>query len=93
VQKVLDEVAVRRSGTLGRPRKRLERLGADRAFANIPLRRWLEHRGTEPIIPAQRKCPAGHPPGWAQALSVQEAVDCRAHHRLAGKPSEMGGAL
>jgi transposase len=54
LQKTLDKVAVRGAGKPDRPRKRPERLIADRAFDSNPLRRWLKQRGTEPIIPARR---------------------------------------
>ncbi len=54
LEETLDTVAVRRTGQPGRPRKRPERLVADRAYDSNPLRQRLKQRGTEPIIPARR---------------------------------------
>jgi transposase len=48
LEQTLDTVAV------GRPRKRPDRLIADRGYDSNPLRARLAHRGIEPIIPARR---------------------------------------
>jgi transposase len=53
----LDSVAVRRTGQPGRPRKRPDRLIADRGFDSNRLRAALVRRGIEPIIPARRNNP------------------------------------
>jgi transposase len=50
----LDTVAVGRPGKPGRPRKRPERLIADRGYDSNPLRARLARRGIEPIISARR---------------------------------------
>src|SRR5918997_1872227 len=54
LEQTLDTVAVGRPGTPGRPRKRPERLIADRGYDSNPLRARLARRGIEPIIPARR---------------------------------------
>jgi transposase len=54
LEQTLDTVAVGRPGKPGRPRKRPERLIADRGYDSNPLRAWLARRGIEPIIPARR---------------------------------------
>jgi transposase len=53
LEKTLDTVAVGRPGKPGRPRKRPERLIADRGYDSNPLRARLARRGIEPIIPAR----------------------------------------
>jgi transposase len=53
-ERTLDTVAVGRPGTPGRPRKRPERLIADRGYDSNPLRARLARRGIAPIIPARR---------------------------------------
>jgi transposase len=52
LEQTLDTVAVRRTGKPGRPRKRSERLIADRGYDSNPLRKALKGRGIDPIIPA-----------------------------------------
>src|SRR5918997_3126101 len=54
LEQTLDTVAVGRPGQPGRPRKRPERLIADRGYDSNPLRARLAHRGIEPIIPRRR---------------------------------------
>src|ERR671918_1175853 len=54
LEKTLKTVAVGRPGTPGRPRKRPQRLIADRGYDSNPLRARLARRGIEPIIPARR---------------------------------------
>jgi transposase len=54
LETTLETVAVGRPGKAGRPRKRPERLIADRGYDSNPLRARLAHRGIEPIIPARR---------------------------------------
>jgi transposase len=54
LEKTLDTVAVRRTGKPGRPRKRLERLVAERGYDSNKLRATLVRRGIEPVIPARR---------------------------------------
>src|SRR5919108_4617623 len=54
LEKTLDTVTVGRPGTPGRPRRRPERLIADRGYDSNPLRARLARRGIEPIIPARR---------------------------------------
>jgi transposase len=54
LEATLDTVAVGRSGKPGRPRKRPERLIADRGYDSNPLRARLARRGIAPIIPARR---------------------------------------
>ena len=54
LEHTLDTVAVGRPGKPGRPRKRPERLIADRGSDSNPRRARLAQRGIEPIIPAQR---------------------------------------
>jgi transposase len=54
LEKTLDTVAVGRLGKPGRPRKRPERLIADRGDDSHPLRARLARRGIDPIIPARR---------------------------------------
>jgi len=49
----LDTVAVGRPGQPGRPRKRPDRLIADRAYDSNAARALLVRRGIEPIIPAR----------------------------------------
>lgn len=53
LEQTLDTVAVRRTNQPGRPRKRPERLIADRGYDSNPLRKALKGRGIEPIIPAR----------------------------------------
>ena len=53
LEKALDTVAVGRPGKPGRPRKRPQRLIADRGYDSNPLRAGLARRGIEPIIPAR----------------------------------------
>src|SRR5687768_1995103 len=53
LERTLDTVAVRRPGKPGRPRKRPERLIADRGYDSNPLRARLARRGIDPIIPAR----------------------------------------
>jgi transposase len=50
---LLETVAVGRPGKPGRPRKRPERLIADRGDDSNPLRERLARRGIDPIIPAR----------------------------------------
>jgi transposase len=57
LERTLDTVAVRRAHRPGRPRKRPERLVADRAYDSNALRAALVRRGIEPIIPARRNNP------------------------------------
>jgi transposase len=54
LETTLDTIAVGRPGQPGRPRKRPERLIADRGYDSNPLRARLARRGIEPIIPARR---------------------------------------
>src|SRR5919197_6770945 len=54
LETTLDTVAVGRPRKPGRPRKRPERLIADRGYDSNPLRARLARRGIEPIIPARR---------------------------------------
>ena len=54
LEKTLDTVAVGRTGKPGRPRKRPDRLVADRGYDSNALRAALVRRGIEPIIPARR---------------------------------------
>src|SRR5919199_5881559 len=54
LEQTLDTVAVGRLGKPGRPRKRPERLIADRGYDSNPLRARLARRGIDPIIPARR---------------------------------------
>ena len=54
LEKTLDTVAVGRTGKAGRPRKRPERLIADRGYDSNKLRAALVRRGIEPVIPARR---------------------------------------
>jgi transposase len=54
LERMLDTVAGGRPGKPGRPRKRPERLIADRGYDSNPLRARLARRGIEPIIPARR---------------------------------------
>ena len=54
IEKTLDTVAVGRPGTPGRPRKRPERLIAERGYDRNPLRARLARRGIAPLIPARR---------------------------------------
>jgi transposase len=54
LEKTLDTVAVGRPGNPGRPRKRPERLIADRGYDSNPLRARLVRRGIAPLIPARR---------------------------------------
>jgi transposase len=53
LEQTLDTVAVGRPGMPGRPRKRPDRLMADRGYASNPLRARLARRGMERIIPAR----------------------------------------
>lgn len=53
LEQTLDTVAVGRPGKPGRPRKRPERLIADRGYDSNPLRARLARRGIDPIIPAR----------------------------------------
>jgi transposase len=54
LEQTLDTIAVGRPGKPGRPRKRPDRLSADRDYDSNPLRARLARRGIEPIIPARR---------------------------------------
>ena len=54
LEPLLDSVSVPKANTAGRPRKRPDRLVADRGYDSNPLRENLEARGIEPIIPARR---------------------------------------
>jgi hypothetical protein len=53
LETTLDTVAVGRPGKSGRPRKRSDRLIADRGYDSNPLRAPLARRDIEPIIPAR----------------------------------------
>ena len=53
LQATLDTVSVRRGGRPGRPRKRPERLIADRGYDSNAVRQQLVAQGIEPIIPAR----------------------------------------
>jgi len=53
LEATLDTVAVTRPHRPGRPRKRLDRLIADRAYDSNAVRALLVRRGIEPIIPAR----------------------------------------
>jgi len=53
LERTLENVVVRRTHHAGRPRKRPERLIADRAYDSNALRATLVRRGIEPIIPAR----------------------------------------
>jgi len=53
LEKTLDTVAVRRTHRPGRPRKRPDRLIADRGYDSNALRAALVRRGIEPILPAR----------------------------------------
>jgi transposase len=52
LETTLDTVALGRPGEPGRPRKRPERLIANRGYDSNPLRARLARRGIDPIIPA-----------------------------------------
>jgi hypothetical protein len=54
LEQTLDTVAVGRPGESGHPRKRPERLIADRGYDSHPGCARLARRGIEPIIPARR---------------------------------------
>jgi transposase len=54
LERTLDTVAVGRPGKPGCPRKRPERLIAERGDDSHPLREHLVRRGIEPIIPVRR---------------------------------------
>jgi transposase len=54
LESTLGTVAVGRPGKPGRPRKRPERLIADRGDDSNPLRARLARRGIDPMIPARR---------------------------------------
>ena len=54
LENTLGTAAVGRPGKPGRPRKRPERLIADRGSGSHPLRARLARRGIDPIIPARR---------------------------------------
>ena len=53
LEATLDTVAVRRTHRPGRPRKRPDRLIADRGYDSNAVRAMLVRRGIEPIIPAR----------------------------------------
>jgi transposase len=53
LERTLETVAVRRLHQAGRPRKRPERLIADRAYDSNGLRAALVRRGIVPLIPAR----------------------------------------
>ena len=53
LEATLDTVAVRHTHRPGRPRKRPDRLIADRGYDSNAVRRMLVRRGIEPIIPAR----------------------------------------
>jgi transposase len=53
LERTLENVVVRRTHHVGRPRQRPERLIADRAYDSNALRATLVRRGIEPIIPAR----------------------------------------
>jgi transposase len=53
----LDAVRIPAHGP-GRPRRRPDALGGDRAYSFQRIRRWLHRRGVEPVIP-QRSNQAG----------------------------------
>jgi transposase len=57
LETTLDTIAVTRAHRAGRPRRRPDRLVADRAYDSNPLRAVLVERGIEPIIPARRNNP------------------------------------
>jgi hypothetical protein len=54
LEQALDTVAIGQPGKPGRPRKRPDRLIADRGDESNPLRARLVPRGIGPIIPARR---------------------------------------
>ena len=53
LEATLETVAVTRPHRPGRPRKRPDRLIADRGDDSNAIRAWLVRRGIEPIIPAR----------------------------------------
>ena len=53
LEKTLDSVSIRRAHRPGRPRKRPDRLIADRAYDSNAAREDLVRRGIEPIIPCR----------------------------------------
>jgi transposase len=73
LEQTLDTVAVGRPGKPGWPRKRPRPL--DRGYKSNPLRGRLVRRGIEPIIPARHNHKRATHQDWAQAASLQSAVD------------------
>ncbi|HRF48636.1 MAG TPA: IS5 family transposase [Anaerolineales bacterium] len=57
LETTLDTIAVTRAHRAGRPRRRPDRLVADRGYDSNPLRAALVQRGIEPIIPARSNNP------------------------------------
>jgi transposase len=53
IEATLAKISVRRAGAAGAPRRKPERLIADRAYDSNPLRSRLAKRGIDPIIPAR----------------------------------------
>ena len=54
LEKVLDAIRVKRPGGIGRPRKRPDRLIADKGFSLPGCRRMLRRRGVPHVIPERR---------------------------------------
>jgi transposase len=54
LEEVLDAICVKRPGGVGRPRKRPDRLIADRGFSFPGCRRLLRGRGIPHVIPERR---------------------------------------
>lgn len=83
---VLDKVAVRRPGGIGRPRSRPVRVRADRAYASVGNRAYLRRRGIRATIPEKKDHRAnrvkkgsrgGRPPKVDhQDYKLRSAVEC-----------------
>ena len=83
LEAVLDAIRVARpAGTAGRPRKRPERLLADRGYAHDSCRHLLRRRGIPHVIPERkdqkerRRRRGGRPPSFdAEAYRRRNAVE------------------
>lgn len=84
---VLEAIRVRRWG-VGRPRKRPDRLIADKGFDFPNCRRLLRKRGIPHTIPKRRHrgersaAPVGRPPGFDAAIYARRNVVERCVNRL-----------
>ena len=91
---VLEKIRVPRTGP-GRPRKRPDRVAADKAYSNGPVREYMRRRGIHHTIPEKTDSQAarlrkgsrgGRPPGfdrewYKKRNTVERAINRLKQHR------------